>query len=176
MTDDELPDLTDVGERPCCRYGPSNAPGLRMELRHYPDGTWRFVHRCVAGDGQAVLNAPLLDDDHVVRMAHDPHAEGFAGFPPHRPRGDRDAEPALPGLRHPRLHHRAPLEPRMTDAQLPTLPRALASLAWTLTRWAALLVGCFALASLAVATVALLVTLTITLYAICIVFVVLVLA
>lgn len=79
MTDDELPDLTEKGA--CCRYGPANAPGLRMEIRHYPDGTWRWVHICTAGDGRQILNSPLLHDDHVVRLAHDPHAEGFDRFP-----------------------------------------------------------------------------------------------
>ena len=76
-----LPDLTKQDERPCCRYGPANAAGLFMEIRHYPDGSWRFVHRCKAGDGRPVLNAPLLDADHIVRLAHDPHAEGFTQFP-----------------------------------------------------------------------------------------------
>lgn len=62
------------------------------------------------------------------------------------------------------------------DAELPTLPRALASLAWTLTKWAALIGALLLLAGLYVAVLALLLAMTITLFALSIVFVVLVLA
>lgn len=67
-------------------------------------------------------------------------------------------------------------QPGTEAAELPTLPRALARLAWTFTKWAALLVGCFVLAGLVVATVALLLAITITLYLLCIVAIVVVLA
>lgn len=63
----------------------------------------------------------------------------------------------------------------MTDPYDVPLPTALARLALTLAKWAGLLVGCFVLASLLVATMALLLAVTLTLYIFSIIVIVVVL-